>query len=301
MNKRDYYEVLGIDRSANEQEIKKAFRKLAMKYHPDRNKEADAEDKFKEINEAYEVLSNPESRQKYDQFGHAAFENGGQGGFGGFQGFESFGGFSDFGDLFSSFFNGGRRSNAPRKGGDYQMELVISFEDSIFGTKITEKLDKFVNGHSVKKETEISIPAGIQDGQSIALRGFGAQGINGGENGDLYIIVRVRDHKHYVRRGNDLHLEVPVSVIDLINESEIEIPTPYGIEKIKMKESYTSNDKVTIPGKGVVSLRRGVYGDLIVHFKMYMPKTNHKEKEKLNKIFEKVKDKTKDKWLKDFK
>ena len=143
---RDYYEILGISKNASEQEIKKAFRTLAMKYHPDRNKAPDAEEKFKEINAAYEVLSNPEKRKQYDQFGHAAFNQGqGQGDFGNFhfEGFEGFGNF-DFEDIFSSFFNGGfgNRSKQPRKGSDVQAQIMINFEDAIFGKKLQEKLEK---------------------------------------------------------------------------------------------------------------------------------------------------------------
>lgn len=303
MSKKDYYEVLGISKTANEQEIKKAFRKLAMKYHPDKNKEQGAEDKFKEINEAYEVLSNPEHREKYDSFGHAAFD-GSQGGFGGFEGFNfnggGFGGFSDLNDLFSQFFTG-QRSDAPRKGEDYQSEIVITFEESIFGKTITQKLNKFENGNHVKKETDIKIPAGIQDGQSIALRGFGGQGYNNGENGDLYIVVRVREHKHYFRRGNDIHLEMPVSALDIALEQEVTVPTPYGETVIQLHSDYTSNTKVRVPQKGFVSLRTGAYGDLILHFNIYVPKISHKYEKDIKAIIKHSKDKTHDKWLKEFK
>jgi len=138
MKKRDYYEVLGISKNATQQEVKKAFRKMAMKYHPDRNKESDAEEKFKEINEANEVLSDEQKRAQYDQFGHAAFEGGGQGqgGFGGF------GDFSDLNDIFSSFFGGRRNNNGPRRGSDLQAQITITFEESVFGKTITEHLDK---------------------------------------------------------------------------------------------------------------------------------------------------------------
>lgn len=302
MSKRDYYEVLGVSKTADAQEIKRAYRKLAMQYHPDRNKEAGAEEKFKEINEANEVLSDENKRRKYDQYGHAAFEQGGGNsqGFGGFN-FEGFEGFGGFEDIFSQFFGGGARGNHPRQGQDYYSEIVISFEESVYGKKLTEKLEKYEGGKTVKKETEISIPAGIQDGQSIALRGFGGQGVNGGPNGDLYIKVRVRPHKHFVREGNDVHLEMPISIIDIINENTIFVPTPYGNEEIKLKDSYSSNDVIRVNGKGFVSLRSGQYGDLIIHLNIYVPQFSHKDKEKLNKVFEDIKDKTHEKWLKDFK
>lgn len=143
--KRDYYEVLGIPKNATEQDIKKAFRQLAMKYHPDKNKAPDAEAKFKEINEAYEVLSDKEKRQKYDQFGHQAFSQQGEQGFGGFH-FEGFDGFGnvDLGDIFSQFFGGafGQRSRRPRKGNDIQAQIKIDFTDAVFGKEIRQKMAK---------------------------------------------------------------------------------------------------------------------------------------------------------------
>ena len=143
--KRDYYEVLGIPKHATEQEIKKAFRQLAMKYHPDKNKATDAEDKFKEINEAYEVLSDHQKRAQYDKFGHQAFGQQGAQGFGGFH-FEGFDGFGDIdlGDIFSQFFGGsfGKGAKRPRKGADIQAQITIDFKDAIFGKKIKQKLDK---------------------------------------------------------------------------------------------------------------------------------------------------------------
>ena len=191
MSKKDYYKVLQVSKNAEQQEIKKSFRKLAMQYHPDRNKEAGAEDKFKEINEAYEILSDEDKRSKYDQFGHAAFDgNQGHGGFGGF------GGFGDFNDIFSSFFGGNRRDpNAPRKGSDMQMRTTISFEESIFGKIIEQSLHKFVNGERKTVETEIKVPSGIENGQQIRLTGFGGKGANNGPNGDLFILISVKSHK----------------------------------------------------------------------------------------------------------
>lgn len=300
MSKRDYYEILGISKEANQQEIKKAFRKLAMKYHPDRNKEEGAEEKFKEINEAYEVLSNEDARSKYDQFGHAAFDGSQGQGFGGFDFSGGFGGFSDLNDLFSQFFTG-QRSNSPRKGDDYQSEIVISFEESIFGKTVTQKLNKFEGNDQVRKDAEIKIPAGIQDGQSIALRGFGGQGYNGGESGDLYIVVRVKEHPHYFRRGNDIHLEMPVSAFDIMLEKELTIPTPYGQETIQLHANYTSHTKVRVPEKGFISIRTGQYGDLIIHLKVYVPELGSKDKKVIEQTAKRTKDKTHDKWLKGFK
>ena len=300
MSKRDYYEILGISKEADQQEIKKAFRKLAMKYHPDRNKEEGAEEKFKEINEAYEILSNEDTRSKYDQFGHAAFDGSQGQGFGGFDFSGGFGGFSDLNDLFSQFFTG-QRSNSPRKGDDYQSEIVITFEESIFGKTVTQKLNKFEGNNQVRKDAEIKIPAGIQDGQSIALRGFGGQGYNGGESGDLYIVVRVREHSHFFRRGNDVHLEMPVSAFDIMLEKELTIPTPYGKETVQLHANYTSQTKVRVPEKGFTSIRTGQYGDLIIHLKVYVPELGSKDRQVIEQTTKRIKDKTHDKWLKGFK
>jgi len=147
---------------------------------------------------------------------------------------------------------------------------------------------------------EINIPAGIFDGQSIALRGFGGQGYAGGPNGDLMVRVSVRGHKHYERNQNDIYLKVPISAIDIMNQVELEVPTPYGREKIHLKEKMTSMDKITIKGKGFKSLRTGRNGDLIIIPEVYVPKFNHKHKEKINDVIKKEKDKTHDKFLKEF-
>lgn len=292
MAKRDYYEVLGLQRTATQDEIKKAFRKLAMQYHPDKNKDAGAEDKFKEINEAYEVLSDEGKKNAYDTHGHNAFDqNGGQHqdfNFGGFS-FEGFGGFED---VFSSFFGGGARPNAPRKGSDFQMEIIISFEESVFGRKLKEKFNKFEGNRQVRKDVEVDIPAGIQDGQSISLRGFGGQGKNGGPNGDLFIRVRVREHKEYFREGNDIHLDVPVSCFDIMNENTIKVPSPYGEVDLKLKSSYTSDDVVPITEKGFKSVRTGQYGKLMVHLRIFVPDVTVKEKSAINAAIASNKDKT---------
>lgn len=297
MSKRDYYEILGISKNATQAEIKKAFRKLAMQHHPDKNKNHDAEEKFKEINEAYEVLSDKDKRAKYDQFGHSAFNQ-----TGGFQGdFSGFGGFEDLNDIFSSFFGGGARSNRPRKGSDLHAEISIEFNESIFGKTLHEKLDKWENGHKVKKDAEIKIPAGIGSGMSVLVRGFGDQGFNGGPNGDLYLRVFVKNHKQFYREDNDIHLYMPVSFLDIMNEKDIDVPTPYGEVTIALKEKYKAGTVIKIPGKGFPSVRGGYKGDLKVHLDIYVPKMNAKEKNAVNKATKTVKDKTLLKWLKDFK
>ena len=299
MNKKDYYEILGVSRNATKKEIKRAFRKLAMKYHPDKNKDVNGEENFKEINEAYEVLSDDAKRQKYDQFGHAAFDSSST--FEGFsKGFGDFSGFGDFEDIISSFFGGTRRSNRPRKGDDYQMKTIISFEESVFGKTIEQKLDKYENGRKVSKKIEIQIPQGIKDGQQIILREFGGSGINGGPNGDLYIFVYVKESKLYKRNNNDILINVPVSFFDVLAERKIEVPTPYGIETIKLNSSIEYGDKMVIKNKGFNFENVYYNGDLVITFLILMPKINSREKEKILLSSQGIKDKIYDKWKNKF-
>lgn len=295
-NKRDYYEVLGISKSATQQEIKRAFRKKAMKYHPDRNKDFDAEDKFKEINEAYEVLHDSDKREKYDRFGHSAFQQGGAGGFGGFD----FGGFN-FNDIFNEFFGGGQRPNGPMKGDDYQMQVHISFMDSIHGKTLREKLEKYQDGFKVKKDVEVEIPAGIRNGMSVRVPGFGGVGSHGGAEGDLYIKVIINEHKLFKRDGFDIHVEMPVTFYDIISEKQVNIPTPYGSVETKLNKRMDSNTIITIPKKGVKALRNNYYGNLVVHLKMVMPKLSMREEAHIKEMAKKTKDHTNEKWHKRFK
>jgi len=301
MNKRDYYEILGISKDATQDEIKKAYRKLAMKYHPDRNKESKAEEKFKEVAEAYEVLSDENKKQQYDQFGHAAFSQG-QGASGGFRGFEGFEGFSNFGgfeDIFSQFFGGFRNKNGPRKGADYQLYVEITFKESFFGKEIVEMITSPETGK--KEEAKISIPPGIRDGQSIALRGYGGEGINGGSKGDLFVRVKVKEHKYWKRIDNNIHLEIPVSVVDVMNENTIEVPLPSGMHKVKITSDIQSGDTLILSGKGFKDVSGRFRGDAIIHVKIYVPKVGKKERVIIVNNFNKLNDKTKEKWLKGFK
>jgi DnaJ-class molecular chaperone len=216
-NKRDYYEVLGVDKNASDIEIKKSYRKLAMKYHPDVNKDdSDAEIKFKEINEAYEVLSDKIKRQRYDQFGHQGF--GGQQGFGGgfqdvdiediFKGFGGSGSFGGFGSIFEEFFKGAN-PNAPRRGKDAYIEKSISLKDAYEGTEL--KIKTFSGATKT-----ISSPAGIISGMELRLKGGGQKGINGGPDGDLYVRVIISLEKDIQIEGRDIIKNLEINVLEAI-------------------------------------------------------------------------------------
>ena len=301
-NKRDYYEVLGVSKSASDDEIKKAYRQLAKKYHPDMNPgDKEAEAKLKEVNEAYAILSDPEKKAQYDQFGHAAFDPSMGGGYGGFGGMDF-----DFGDIFSSFFGGGgsssRSRNMPIEGDDVVARITIDFEEAVFGCKKTVSFQRIeacgecgssgaekgtspetcqtcrgtgrvtvqqqtvlgymqtqrscsncrgtgkiiktpcknCNGKGyikITKKLEVSIPAGIDAGQRIVLRGQGSAGKNGGAAGDLIIEVRVNPHKFFTRERNNAYCEIPISFTEAALGAEIDVPTLDGkTDKMKIPE-----------------------------------------------------------------
>lgn len=350
--KRDYYEVLGISKTASKDEIKSAYRKLAKQYHPDLNKEPGAEEKFKEVQEAYDVLYDDNKRATYDQFGHAAFDqNGGQGGFNGGFG-QGFGGFQDvdLGDIFGSFFGGGRRSrrasNGPVRGNDAFMRIRISFMDAINGTTVSIPLDfdekcSACNGTGAKSpndietcsnchgtgtvrtrqqtpfgtfesqsvcptcggtgkvirnrcekcngkgyehkhsNVDIKIPAGINEGQQIRVSGKGERGSNGGSNGDLIIEITIKDHSSFQRDGDNIHIEVPISMVDAILGITITVPTVYGEVDVKVPAGTQPNQILKIRGKGVKNLRTGSYGDQYIHVKVVTPTSISKEQKAL--------------------
>ncbi|PAK21177.1 molecular chaperone DnaJ [Mycoplasmopsis agassizii] len=371
--KNDYYEILGVSRDADDKTIKTAYRKLAKEYHPDVNKSADAEQKMKDINEAYEVLSDSSKRAAYDKYGHDGANNP----FG--SGFQA-GGFEDFGgsmsDIFESFFGGrspfgGRESGYSRagygprksKGESYRIRLSISFLDAVLGTEIEQTIDHYENcnvcsgkgyekpedvrtcstckgkgyenhqtktmfgtfqqqsichtcggeGHEIlkkcskchgkqtiktKKNIKIKIPAGITSGQDLVVTGYGGPGFNGGDNGDLYLTVYVEEHKYYRRVNNDIYINLPVSIRDIILENTISVPTPHGNEKIKMKSSYTNDLVVSIKGKGVRTQRGN--GDLKIVLKFTVASYDKKTTKKLKDILESAKDDINEEFMKNF-
>ncbi len=365
-NKRDYYEVLGVSKNASEEEIKSSYRKLAKKYHPDLNKEPGAEEKFKEVQEAYEVLSDPNKKSRYDQFGFAAFDpNGGASGFNGFDGFQS--GFQDvdLGDIFGSFFGGGsrRRSaqrNGPIKGNDSFVSIKISLMDAVKGKKIempitfdeicsscggtgaqspsdivtctnckgtgtvrqrTQTIFGTMESQSAcptcggsgkiiknrctacsgkgykrtKTKIDVTIPAGINNGQQLRVGGKGERGLNGGPNGDLYIEVNITPDSFFKREGNDIHVDLTMNMIDASLGSVVEIPTVYGKVDLSIPEGTQSGQILKMKGKGIKDLRSANYGDQYVHIKVETPKNLTQEQKDLLSRFQDIESKKKGK------
>ncbi len=360
-DKRDYYEVLGVDKSVNDDDLKKAYRKAAKKYHPDLHPgDKEAEKKFKEVNEAYEVLSDKEKRARYDQFGHAGvdpnFGAGGGGGSYGGSGFSGFGDFGDLGDIFGSFFGGGfgggrqRDPNAPRRGNDATSAVNLSFEEAAKGCKKTVKVTKIDNctdcggtgcekgtsskscpvchgsgrvntvqrtpfgqmqtqtvcnnchgsgkiidhpchtcagkgriRHTVEKTVEI--PAGIDDGQVLSVRGGGDAGVNGGPSGDLRVSVNVRPHPIFERDGFDVYCEIPITFTEAALGAEITVPTLDGKVKFQIHEGTQPGDEFKLRGKGIQRLNYIGRGDQYVKITVEVPKDLSKEQKQKLKEF----------------
>ena len=295
MAKKDYYEILGVSRNATQDEIKKAYRKLARKYHPDLNPgDKQAEEKFKEIQEAYEILGDPEKRKKYDQFGTADFEGFNFGDFTGSGGtyYKTYSfDFGDFSSIFEDILGGGfkkKRSdgfhttgfdfNIPQKGADIEAELEIDFIDSILGG---EKLI-YIKGSPIK----VKIPEGIKNGQKIRLSGKGEPGINGGPNGDLYIKIKVRKDPKYHREGDDLYLKFPISITEAYFGGVIEVNTIKGKIKLKLPPRTNTGKKFRIRGKGVKNPKTKISGDLYIEPYIVLPEISSTE---LDNIMEKLK------------
>ncbi len=284
--KRDYYEVLGIDKNADESMIKKAYRKLAMKYHPDVNNESDAEEKFKEINEAYEVLSDPDKKARYDRFGHQGMNGQGFGGqgFGGFEDiFGQGGGFGGFGSIFEEFFGG--NPNRPRKGQDVVNQIIITLEEAFYGKEIKVKL---LDGEM----KELKIPAGIQHGMDLRISGKGKPGINGGPNGDYFVRVYIKEQKNLERDRNNLYYILDINTIDILAGKKVDVELFKGESvSIKVPELSDINKLLRVKGKGFVELNSPeVRGDLYVRLNPIMPKKlSKKAKEALETLKQEVK------------
>lgn len=359
--KRDYYEVLGVSKTATDDELKKAYRKLAKQYHPDANPDnkEQAEVKFKEINEAYEVLSDPQKRKMYDQFGHegpSGFGGGNPGGgyysysTSGFDGFSGFDDFGDLGDIFSSFFGGGRtskKSNGPMKGPDLRYTMDITFEEAFLGVEkeisitredvcntcggsgakpgtheetckvcggkgqVTQVVNTFMGsiqtsktcnnckgtGKVIKEVCEtckgkgnirkqakirVKVPAGIDNDQTIVLRGEGEPGKRGGPKGDLYIVIRVKKHSIFSRQGNNVVCNIPITFTQATLGAELEIPMVDGTkEKFKISEGTQPGTKFTIYGKGFKIINSNSQGNFVFTVQVEVPKRLSKEQREL--------------------
>jgi len=289
MGKRDYYDVLGVSKNADENEIKHAYRKMAKKYHPDvKGDDKYAEQKFKEITEAYNVLSDSEKKKLYDQYGFAAFDgsmgaeyaqNGFDFGKGGHYKTYQYSGNDDgiFDDIFSDFF--GRHTS--RKGRDAQAGLTISFEEAVFGC--TKRMF-FENGQ--KEALEIRVPAGIDEGQSIRLKGKGHQGDRGMPAGDLYLKVHIMEKPGYERRGMDIYTTEHIPYTTAVLGGEVRFRTLYGEVKCKIPAGTQSGSKIRLRQKGIVSMKdSSVYGDAYVTIQIKVPKhITPKERDMLREL-----------------
>ena len=279
----DYYKILGVDKKASEDEIKKAYRKLARKLHPDLNpNDKEAHKKFQQINEANEVLSDPEKRKKYDQYGkdwmHAdqfekqkQYQRSSPGG--DYTYSEGFGEDS-FSDFFASMFGGsaGGRSRSRFRGEDYQAELQLSLSDVFTTHKQTITIGD--------KKIRITIPAGIENGQKIKLKGYGGQGVNGGPNGDLYITFHITNNTSFKRDGDNLHKTVELDLYTAVLGGEVTIDTLSGKIKLKVPPETQNNTITRLKGKGFpVYKKEGVFGDLFITYQVKLP-TRLTEKEK---------------------
>lgn len=357
---RDYYEVLGVDRGAGDEDIKKAYRQMAFKFHPDRNPDdPEAESKFKEAAEAYEVLRNAETRARYDRFGHEGL---GGNGFGGFGSTDDV--FSAFSDIFGEFFGfGGRGSRGPRPqaGNDLRYDLTVSFRDAAMGTeatlkiprnvmcptcggsgaepgstpqtckhcggsgqviqnqgffriavtcpvcrgegKVVEKPCKECRGRGVLREVrelKVRIPAGVDDGSRLRLRGEGEAGVHGGPPGDLYVMLRVEPDSVFERQGQNLILRTEISFVQAALGHKIEVPTLTGQEMMDIPKGTQSGEVFSLRGLGLPVPGTNRSGDLLVEVTVVTPRSLSKKQEELLREFEKLDEQKPMKKVKDF-
>ena len=335
---KDLYNILGIQKGASEQEIKRAYRRLAREYHPDVNKTKGADEKFKEVSSAYDVLSDPQKRARYDQFGVTDDQAGaggfGGGGFGGFEGFSSSGGFEDaFGDIFESFFGGSRsgggRSSTQQSGEDLRYDLTITLQEAAKGIKksielfyldikkgstrscsqcngqgYVEVVQRTILGsisqrtacpvchgtggierEKKKKKIDVSIPAGVETGMKLRVNGEGNAGIGGGPRGDLFVVITVKDHKVFTREGNDLIIEVPIPLSQVVLGATLRIPTLDGRTDLKVPSGTQPGTRFRLKGKGIKNIKGFGHGDMYVVINVDVPTNLSKdEKEHFQKI-----------------
>ena len=328
--KRDYYDILGVSKRATDEQLKIAFRKKALEYHPDRNKSKDAEEKFKEINEAYQILSDSEKRAKYDQFGHA-----------GVTGAAGSAGFGGFGDIFDAFFGGSQPSSnkkASYRGADLEYPITLEFEESVFGGEKGITIEKLIRCDTCKaincsncsgtgqikraqrtmfgqftqvvncqkcsgtgdsfnsgcqkckgsgryhdtKNIFVTIPQGIDDGMQIRLQGEGEPGFGTGQDGDLYIVVKVQEHNIFVRSGNNIEISIELNVPTLVLGGVIKIPTIQGEESLTIAPGTQSGQIFRLRGKGIVDVReQNKRGDELIKVFVKIPKKITKEQREI--------------------
>ncbi len=354
MAKRDYYEVLGIERSADEATIKKAYRQLAKKYHPDANPgDKEAEEKFKEVNEAYSVLSDPQKRSRYDQFGHEEPGMGGGSGFEGFSGFGSGFGFGGFDDLFSMFTGQGQtqRRNVPMQGDDIRMNVTLTFEEAARGCQkeinlsrievcdvcggtgckagskpqtctrckgtgvetvisntafgrvqrrmecsacrgrgqtISDPCSKCGGNGKIRttKRRSVNIPAGVDEGNVVNVHGQGHAGENGGPAGDLQLVITIRPHKLFTRKGADMFIDFPISFTQAALGATIDVPTLDKPVKLTIPEGTQPGERFRIKGAGIPYVRSQNKGDLYVTVMVEVPKKLTDKQKEILRIFE---------------
>jgi len=347
--KRDYFEILGVERNASEDEIKKSYRKLAMQFHPDRNPgNRDAEEKFKEAAEAYEVLCDPEKREIYSRYGHEGLSGAGYQGFSGFE--DIFSSFGDiFGDVFGFSTGRSRSRTSARAGSDLRYDLRVSFMDAALGSTTEIHLQKYVLCSSCRgsgcapgtatqtcsrcqgrgqvtqssgffsisstcpqckgqgsvimtpcpecsgagkvreaKTVQLKIPAGVETGSRLRLRGEGEEGQNGGPNGDLYVFIEVEQHDIFERSGNDIFCRVPITFTQAALGGSVEAPTLTGVEKIKIPRGTQSGRLFRLKGKGIANLRGYGRGDEVIEAVVTVPTNLTKKQEELLREFDKL-------------
>ena len=305
MAKRDYYDVLGVSRDASDVQIKAAYRKLARKHHPDVNKAADASEKFKEATEAYEVLSDPEKRKLYDQFGHEGMRAGAAPGGGGWPGHGRGAGFSvNMEDLFGglggghgflrmsldeilSALRGGRvRSGRPgaRKGGDLEHHVTLEFMQAVRGTTVTLRFQPEGSG---KAETiDVKIPAGVREGSKVRVKGKGSPGQGG--RGDLYIVTHVRPHPHFRSEGRDIYLDLPISIVEAALGAKVDVPTIDGLTTMTIPPGVSSSQRLRLRGKGIAAADGKTRGDQYVVLKIAAPREISERGKEVLRQFESV-------------
>lgn len=349
ITRRDYYEILGVEKSASTEEIKKSYRRLAMQHHPDRNPgDKEAEERFKEAAEAYEVLSDPEKRDIYDRYGHSGLNGAG---YRGFTDFEDI--FASFGDIFGDFFGGRagrtRARSSVRAGADLRYDLRVPFLDAALGTTTEIRIEKSIRcptcggsrcapGTSPQlcdlcggrgqvtqsrgffsirstcpqchglgsviaslcrkcsgrgkvrssKTVQLKIPAGVETGSKLRVRGEGEEGVSGGPSGDLYVFITVEPHDLFERNGNDIHCCVLITFVQAALGGVVEVPTLRGRESLKIPPGTQSGSRFRLRGKGIASLQGDGYGDQVIETVVTVPTNLTRRQEELLKEFERL-------------